>query len=125
LERLGYVALVAADGLEALELQRQRDGQPIDLLFTDMVMPGMNGKELASRARVVDPAIKVLFASGYTANAMVHQGVLDAGVALLQKPFTPSALAQKLRAVLDQPSTPAPVTARTMPEAPVAAGKTP
>jgi CheY-like chemotaxis protein len=70
--------------------------------FTDVVMPHMSGKELADRVRALDPHTKILFTSAYTESAIVHQGVLEKGVALLQKPFTPSALAKKVRAVLDQ-----------------------
>ncbi len=66
-------------------------------------MPQMSGKELADRVQALNPHTRVLFTSAYTENAIVHQGVLNKGVALLQKPFTPSALAHKLREVLAQP----------------------
>jgi two-component system cell cycle sensor histidine kinase/response regulator CckA len=101
LRRLGYTVLAAAHGIEALSLKQQRDVGHIDLLFTDVVMPHMSGKELADRVRAVSPHTRVLFTSDYTENAIVHQGVLDKGMALLQKPFTPSALANKLREMLD------------------------
>jgi PAS domain S-box-containing protein len=104
LRRLGYVVLSAANGIEALRLKQQRGTGHIDLLFTDVVMPHMSGKELADRVQVLYPHTRILFTSAYTENAIVHQGVLNKGVALLQKPFTPSALAYKLREVLDQPS---------------------
>jgi PAS domain S-box-containing protein len=107
LSRLGYTVLAAADGIEALSLKQQRDTGHIDLLFTDVVMPHMSGKELADRVRALYPHIRVLFTSAYTENAIVHQGVLNQGVKLLQKPFTPSALARKLREVLDEPPPPA------------------
>jgi PAS domain S-box-containing protein len=107
LSRLGYTVLAAADGIEALSLKQQRDNGHIDLLFTDVVMPHMSGKELADRVRALYPHIRVLFTSAYTENAIVHQGVLNQGVKLLQKPFTPSALARKLREVLDEPPPPA------------------
>jgi len=107
LRRLGYTIWAAANGIEALSLKQQRDVGHIDLLFTDVVMPHMSGKELADRVEALYPHTRVLFTSAYTENAIVHQGVLNKGVALLQKPFTPSALANKLREVLDQPSAPA------------------
>ncbi len=103
LRRLGYTVLVAADGVEAMSLKQRRGIGHIDLLFTDVVMPHMSGKELADRVQGLYPHTRILFTSAYTENAIVHQGVLDKGVALLQKPFTPSALAHKLREVLDQP----------------------
>ena len=106
LRRLGYTVLAAANGIEALNLKQQRDIGHIDLLFTDVVMPHMSGKELADRVRVLYPHTKILFTSAYTENAIVHQGVLNEGVGLLQKPFTPSALAYKLREVLDGPTVP-------------------
>jgi PAS domain S-box-containing protein len=102
LRRLGYAVLAAANGVEALSLKQQRDTGHIDLLFTDVVMPHMSGKELADRVRALNPLTKILFTSAYTENAIIQQGVLDKGVALLQKPFTPSALARKLREMLDR-----------------------
>jgi two-component system cell cycle sensor histidine kinase/response regulator CckA len=100
LRRLGYMVLTAANGVEALSLKHQRGTGHIDLLFTDVVMPHMSGKELADRVRALYPHTKILFTSAYTENAILHQGALDKGVALLQKPFTPSALANKIREVL-------------------------
>ncbi len=102
LRRLGYTVLVASNGIDAMSLHQRRDSSHIDLLFTDVVMPHMAGKELADRVRTMYPHIRILFTSAYTENAIVHQGVMDKGEALLQKPFTPSALAQKVREVLDQ-----------------------
>jgi PAS domain S-box-containing protein len=102
LRRLGYTVLTAANGVEALNLKQQRDIGHIDLLFTDVVMPHMSGKELSDRIRTIYPHTKILFTSAYTENAIVHQGILNEGVALLQKPFTPSALAHKVREVLDR-----------------------
>jgi two-component system cell cycle sensor histidine kinase/response regulator CckA len=107
LRQLGYSIFTAANGVEALSLKNDRSTGHIDLLFTDVVMPHMSGKELADRVRALYPHMKILFTSAYTENAIVHQGVLDKGVALLQKPFTPSALANKLREVLDQKTSPA------------------
>jgi two-component system cell cycle sensor histidine kinase/response regulator CckA len=103
LQRLGYTVLTAANGIEALGLREAHQPGHIDLLFTDVVMPHMNGRELADQVQALSPQTRILFTSAYTANAIVHQGVLNPGVALLQKPFTPAALAQKLREVLDQP----------------------
>jgi len=101
LRRLGYTVLPAANGPEALTLVGQQGGKPIDLLFTDVVMPQMTGRELSDRILESHPQTKILFTSAYTENAIVHQGVLDPGVALLQKPFSPSALARKVRLILD------------------------
>ncbi|MEP6668128.1 MAG: PAS domain-containing protein [Chthoniobacter sp.] len=102
LRQLGYTVWVAADGIEALNLKQQRDTGYIDLLLTDVVMPHMSGKELADRVRALNPHTQILFTSAYTENAIVHQGVMEKGVVMLQKPFTPSALAHKLRELLDQ-----------------------
>jgi two-component system, cell cycle sensor histidine kinase and response regulator CckA len=101
LGRLGYNVLTAVNGLEGLSLTHQPATGRVDLLFTDVVMPEMGGKELADRIQSLYPGTKILFTSAYTENAIVHQGVLDEGVTLLQKPFTPSALALKVREVLD------------------------
>ena len=106
LRRLGYTVLTAVNGIEALNLKNQRDIGHIDLLFTDVVMPHMSGKELSDRIRTIYPRTKILFTSAYTESAIVHQGMLNEGVMLLQKPFTPSALANKVREVLDQSSAP-------------------
>ena len=111
LRRLGYTVFAAANGVEALSLRHERGTDHIDLLFTDVVMPHMSGKELADQVRVLYPLTKILFTSAYTENAIVHQGVLDKGMALLQKPFTPSALAKKVREVLDQSNVPKSVDA--------------
>jgi two-component system, cell cycle sensor histidine kinase and response regulator CckA len=104
LRRLGYTVYPAADGIEALSLRQQHGVGHIDLLFTDVVMPHMSGKELSDRIRASHPHTRILFTSAYTENAIIHQGVFSKGLALLQKPFTPSALASKLREVLDQSS---------------------
>ena len=101
LRRLGYTVLVAADGLEVLSLPHQKSTGYIDLLFTDVVMPQMSGKELSDRIHALHPNTKILFTSAYTESAIVHQGALNPSVELLQKPFTPSALAYKVREVLD------------------------
>jgi CheY-like chemotaxis protein len=98
---LGYKVLAAANGGEAL-LTCQNYTKPIDLLVTDVVMPGMSGRELAKKLTQVRPGLKVLYTSGYTDNAIVHHGVLDPGTAFIQKPFSASALAVKVREVLDK-----------------------
>ncbi|ADK85618.1 multi-sensor hybrid histidine kinase [Desulfarculus baarsii DSM 2075] len=99
LERLGYVVLAAADGDDALRLAAATER--VDLLLTDVIMPRMSGKELARRLSAQRPEIKVLYISGYTDNVIAHHGVLDAGVAFLQKPAALHALAAKVRQVLD------------------------
>jgi len=102
LERLGYRALEAPNGETALETAAAFTG-PIHLLFTDVVMPHMNGHELATRIRERQPDVRVLYASGYTDNTIVHQGVLEPGLAFLQKPYTAVELSAKVREVLDAP----------------------
>jgi two-component system cell cycle sensor histidine kinase/response regulator CckA len=104
MEGLGYTVLQAAYGAQALEMAEQHSGQ-IDLLLTDVVMPGMSGRELAERLAFTQPELKVLYMSGYTDNVIVHHGILKSGIAFLQKPFTRDVLARKLREVL-QPSSP-------------------
>jgi signal transduction histidine kinase len=103
LRGLGYQVVDAASGKEALELVRTSD-DTIDLLVTDVVMPEMNGKRLAWKLGRRLPTLKVLFMSGYTANVIVHHGILDSDVALMHKPFSPSDLAQRVREVLDTPA---------------------
>jgi PAS domain S-box-containing protein len=100
LDRLGYKVLQASNGDEALEVARAR-GERIDLLMTDVVMPGMNGRELAERLVALHPETKVLFTSGYTEDAIVHHGVLEGGVSFIGKPYSPSELAKKVREILD------------------------
>jgi signal transduction histidine kinase/ActR/RegA family two-component response regulator len=100
LQARGYLVLQAQDGREALRISKQHDG-PIDLLLTDVVMPEMSGRELAGRLASRHPTMPVIFMSGYTDTAVVHHGVLDPGTIFLQKPFTPDALARKVRQVLD------------------------
>jgi DNA-binding response OmpR family regulator len=100
LEARGYRVLAAANADDAV-LQAVRHDGPIGLLLTDVVMPGMSGADLAARLREIAPDVKVLFVSGYTENTIVHHGVLDPGVSFLAKPFSPDALAERVRAELD------------------------
>ncbi|MGA7806962.1 response regulator, partial [Bradyrhizobium sp.] len=101
LRDLKYGVREAADGAAALKLL-DSDPSRIDLLLTDVVMPGMNGRELASALQGRQPELKVLFMTGYSRNAIVHQGRLDPGVSMLQKPLTQAMLAAKIRDLLDQ-----------------------
>ncbi|MBI5575364.1 MAG: PAS domain S-box protein [Deltaproteobacteria bacterium] len=96
----GYTVLAAADGAEALKIGREYSG-PIDLILTDVVMPNMGGRQAADSLAPHRPGIKVLYISGYTDDAIVSHGVLEAGIAFLQKPFTPHSLLRKVREVLD------------------------
>jgi two-component system, cell cycle sensor histidine kinase and response regulator CckA len=100
LQDYGYRVLEAQDGEEALRLFEQHEG-PIHLLLTDVVMPGMNGRELAESLQPLQPKMKVLYMSGYTDNAVVQHGVLEPGMSFIQKPFTPKDLASEVRKVLD------------------------
>jgi PAS domain S-box-containing protein len=101
LERLGYRVLQARNGTEAIA-EVQGYGARIDLLLTDVVMPGMNGGELATQLVLHNPEMKVLFTSGYTEDVISHHGVLAEGVSFIGKPYTPSSLARKVREVLDK-----------------------
>lgn len=101
LEMNGYTVLDASNGGEALQLCAQKSG-PIHLLVTDVVMPGgFNGRELAERLQSLRPDLKTLYMSGYTDDAIVHHGVLGSEMHFIQKPFSPRALAQKVRQILD------------------------
>jgi len=103
LRRLGYRVLAAANGVEALRQVEQHVG-PIDLLLTDVVMPGMNGRELAERLTARHSRLKVLLTSGHTDNVIVHHGVLEENLDFIAKPYSVAALATKLRQVLDSPA---------------------
>jgi CheY-like chemotaxis protein len=99
LRELGYGVLEVAHAEAALQILRSE--QPIDLLFTDVVLPGRSGREVADEARALRPGLKVLFTTGYSRNAIVHHGRLDADVELIGKPFTFEQLATRVRDVLD------------------------
>ncbi|MFH0998040.1 MAG: ATP-binding protein, partial [Pseudomonadota bacterium] len=100
LERFGYTVLAARTPEEAIAMTEQQEG-PIHLLVTDVVMPGMNGKELKVRIEGLKPNIKAIFMSGYTSNVILHRGILESDVHFLQKPFSVNSLAGKVREVLD------------------------
>jgi PAS domain S-box-containing protein len=102
LEELKYTVLQAHDAASALQVLERES--KIDLLLTDVILPGPNGRELANAVLAQRPGLKVLFMTGYSRNAIVHQGRLDEGVELIQKPLTQDSLAAKVRAVLDLPS---------------------
>jgi len=99
LEMSGYTVIEAENGHAALELAAMHSG-PIHLLMTDVVMPGISGRELADRVGKVRPGVKVLYMSGYTDQSVVHHGILEDDAVLLQKPFTVTTLASKLREIL-------------------------
>jgi two-component system cell cycle sensor histidine kinase/response regulator CckA len=101
LEGYGYKVLLAANGSVALSIF-ERQEEPIHLLLTDVIMPGMSGRELADRLTRLHPGIKTLYMSGYTDDAIVHHGVLDADTSFIQKPFASAALARKVREVVGQ-----------------------
>jgi PAS domain S-box-containing protein len=101
LNDLGYIVLAAANAADALEIIER--GHKVDLLFTDIVMPGgMNGRELANEAARRRPGLKVLFTTGYTRNAIVHQDRIDPGLQMIGKPFTYQELGTRIRAILDR-----------------------
>jgi signal transduction histidine kinase len=101
LKMQGYRVLETSNGSNALHVSEQEAG-PIHLMVTDVVMPGMNGPELAKRLNPLRPEMKVIYISGYTDNAIVHHGVLEKGVNYIQKPFTVEGLVRKVRKILDE-----------------------
>jgi signal transduction histidine kinase len=103
LETTGYTVLQAGDGPSALELLR-RHAEPVELLVTDVVMPGMSGPEVAKAVTAMRPGMHVLYTSGYTDQAIGHHGVLEPGIAFLQKPFSADDLTTKVRGLLDEPA---------------------
>jgi PAS domain S-box-containing protein len=112
LEKQGYKVIEAADGAVAMQIAVAHEAV-IHLLLTDVIMPGMNGRELAQRISEIRPNVKVLYMSGYTENVIGHNGTLDAGVRLLQKPFNLRDLNSKVREVLDATPTPPEVVMST------------
>jgi two-component system, cell cycle sensor histidine kinase and response regulator CckA len=102
LELSGYTVLQAGDGPSALELLRRHRGD-VELLVTDVVMPGMSGPEVAQAVTSMSTGTQVLYTSGYTDSAIGHHGVLEPDVAFLQKPFSADDLTRKVRSLLDGP----------------------
>jgi CheY-like chemotaxis protein len=100
LAQLGYATLSAASGAQALEIGKTHHGR-IDLLLTDVVMPNMNGRQLARELAGARPEMKVLYVSGYTESAAIHHGIVDSSDAFLPKPFTRGVLAKTIRNVLE------------------------
>ena len=99
LEKMGYTILAANRPSEAIKIAEEYS-RDIDLVFTDVVMPEMTGKEMAERIRPLYPNARILFSSGYTANVIAHNGILDEGIEFIQKPYSKDALANKLRRIL-------------------------
>ena len=103
LEKQGYTVVVASNGCEGLRAAREHQGAPIALVITDVIMPLMSGKVIADELAVDHPLLKILFMSGYTDDAIAQHGVLNPGIELLLKPYTPADLARKVRELLDKP----------------------
>jgi CheY-like chemotaxis protein len=102
LEDLGYIVIEATNGEEALAALE--DATRVDLLFTDVVLPAMTGRELSDRALQRRPGLRVLFTTGYTRNSIIHNGQLDHDVQLISKPYTQQGLGRKVRQVLESPN---------------------
>jgi PAS domain S-box-containing protein len=113
LEQHGYHVLVAANGAAALQLVEQKP-ERIDLLLTDVIMPGLNGRALAGRLELLQPGLKILYMSGYTDDAIMDHGVLESGTHLLHKPFSEENLIRKVREVLDAETVVPPVPAEPL-----------
>jgi len=122
LEKQGYRVIEAADGAVAMQIAVAHEAT-IHLLLTDVIMPGMNGRELAQRISEIRPNVKILYMSGYTENVIGHNGMLDAGVRLLQKPFNLRDLKSKVREVLDATPTPPEVAMSRQSAEPVRAAR--
>jgi two-component system cell cycle sensor histidine kinase/response regulator CckA len=101
LRQHGYQVIQASNGDQALSVANSHSGQ-INLLLTDVIMPGLNGRDLSDRLKAVRPNVKALFMSGYTADVIANRGVLNPGIAFLHKPFSQEELARKVREVLDE-----------------------
>jgi two-component system, cell cycle sensor histidine kinase and response regulator CckA len=99
----GYTVLTAPNGQDALRVAREHTGAPLRLVITDVIMPRMGGKMMAEWLKITYPDLKILFTSGYTEDAIAHQGVLESGIDFLPKPYTPASLARKVREMLDAP----------------------
>jgi two-component system, cell cycle sensor histidine kinase and response regulator CckA len=102
LENSGYQVLAAQGGSQALKMAEAHQGE-IHLMLTDVIMPGMNGKEVYAKARHIHPGLRVLFMSGYTTNVIARHGILEQGIQFIQKPFSVSDLTTKIRQVMDMP----------------------
>jgi len=102
LEKLGYTVLTASTPSRAIQIVKDPDRDTIHLLMTDVIMPEMDGRELANRLLGMCPDLKCLFMSGYTANIIAHRGVLDGGIQFISKPFSKQDLSIKIRKVLDE-----------------------
>ncbi|MBA7616869.1 Sensor histidine kinase RcsC [subsurface metagenome] len=102
LKKLGYTTFEAESGSSAIDIFEKKGTGGIDLLITDVIMPEMSGRELSEKLLLENPGLKVLFMSGYADDAIMHHGVLEEGVAFLQKPFSPKHLARQVREVLDK-----------------------
>ncbi len=100
LKIFGYDLIEAENGKKALQVCKKDSEKPIQLLITDVIMPDMGGSELSKKLKKLKPKMKILFISAYTDNTIVQHGILEKGVAFLQKPFSPLALARKVREIL-------------------------
>ena len=115
LEAQGYNVLSASNGQDGLQIVREHEGPPIRLVVTDVIMPLMGGKAMADWLAITHPALKILFTSGYSDDAIAHHGALEAGVEFLPKPYTPATLSRKVRELLDRQIAPPPEGAKESP----------